>query len=157
PYGEGWLPTVPNYSAALVLTWPFLEPTWDRRADSSRAREAALASEAAFALRNQRALIRTAYQDVLVVRDTLGAAERGAEAARANWDQAEHRFGVGLGTATELADAQALRTEADIQLAIAKFQTARARAALERAAAAASGAPESPAKSGRRGAASEER
>ncbi len=135
PYGEGWLPTVPNYGAAVVLTWPIFEPTWGRRADSSRAREAALVSEADLALRGQRALIRTAYQEALVARETLGAAERGADAARANWDQAEHRFGVGLGTSTELADAQALRTEAEIQLAIAKFQTERARAALERAAA----------------------
>jgi outer membrane protein len=135
PDGEGLLPTVPNYSAAVVLTWPILEPTWDRRADASRAREQALTSEAEFALRTQRALIRTAYQEALVARETLDAAERGAEAARSNWDQAEHRFGVGLGTSTELADAQALRTEAEIQLAIAKFQTARARAALERAAA----------------------
>jgi outer membrane protein len=135
PYGEGWLPTVPNYNAAVVLTWPVFEPVWERRADSSRARELAIASEAELALRNQRALIRTAYQEAQVARETLGAAERGADAARANWDQAEHRFGVGLGTSTELADAQALRTEAEIQLVIAKFQTARARAALDRAAA----------------------
>lgn len=135
PYGDGWLPTVPNYSAAVVLTWPILEPTWDRRADASRAREQALTTETELALRAQRALIRTAYQEAQVARETLGAAERGAEAARANWDQAEHRFGVGLGTSTELADAQALRAEAEIQLVIAKFQTARARAALDRAAA----------------------
>jgi outer membrane protein len=135
PYGEGWLPMVPNYSAAVVLTWSLLEPTWDRRADASRAREQALRTETEFALRTQRAAIRTAYQEALVARETLGAAERGADAARANWDQAEHRFGVGLGTSTELADAQALRAEAEIQLAIAKFQTATARAALERAAA----------------------
>lgn len=142
PYGEGWLPTVPNYGGGVVLTWPLIEPTWDRRADGSRAREAALASEAELALQSQRALIRTTYQEALVARETLGAAERGAEAARANWDQAEHRFSVGLGTSTELADAQALRTDAEIQLAIAKFQTARARAALERAAAEVSRASE---------------
>ncbi len=133
PYGEGWLPTVPNYNAAVVLTWPLLEPSWDRRADASRAREAALASEAELALRSQRAVIRAAYQEAVVAQETLGAAERGAEAARANWDQAEHRFAVGLGTSTELADAQTLRTDAEIQLAVASFQTARARAVLERA------------------------
>lgn len=138
PTGAGWLPTVPNYNAAVVLTWPLLEPIWDRRAEASRAREQALASETELALRSQRAVIRTAYQDALVARETLGAAERGAAAARANWDQAEHRFGVGLGTSTELADAQALRAEAEIQLVIAKFQTARTRAALDRAAASAS-------------------
>jgi outer membrane protein TolC len=135
PYGEGWLPTVPNYNAGLAFMWPLVEPTWDRRADVSRERELAASSEAELALRTQRALIRTAYQDASVARETLGAAERGADAARANWDQADHRFGVGLGTSTELADAQALRAEADIQLAIARFEVARASAALERAAA----------------------
>jgi outer membrane protein TolC len=136
PYGEGWLPTVPNYGAGLVFTWPLIEPTWDRRADASRARELAASTEAELALRGQRAVIRTAHQEAVVAGETLGAVERSAEAARANWDQAEHRFGVGIGTSTELADAQALRADAEIQLAIAKFQAARARAALERAAAA---------------------
>jgi outer membrane protein TolC len=135
PDGNGWLPTVPNYGAGVVFSWPILEPIWGRRADASRARELAAASEADLALRNQRALVRTAYEEARVARETLGAAERSADASRANWDQAEHRFAVGLGTSTELADAQALRTETEIQLAIAKFQTARARAALDRAAA----------------------
>ena len=63
----------------------------------------------------------------------LGALQRGAEAARANYDQADNRFRVGLGTSTELADAQALRTEAEIQLAIGQFQVARTRAGLDRA------------------------
>lgn len=135
PFGDGWLPSVPNYSAAAALTWPILEPAWDRRAAASRAREQSLGAETDFVLRAQRTLIRNAHREAVVARETLGAAERAAEAARANWDHAEHRFAVGLGTSTELADAQALRTEAEIQLAIAKFQTGRARAALERAAA----------------------
>lgn len=134
PEGDGWLPVVPNYNAAVVLTWPLLEPTFGRRADVSRERELAATSEAELARRTQQALIRTTYEEASVAHETLEAAERGATAASANWDQAEHRFGVGLGTSTELADAQALRAEADIQLAIAKFQSARARAALDRAA-----------------------
>jgi outer membrane protein TolC len=133
PYGDGWLPTVPNYSGGVVFTWPIVEPTWDRRADASRAREDALTSEADYALRNQRGLISASYHEAAVSTQTLGALQRGADAARANYEQAEHRFRVGLGTSTELADAQALRTEADIQLAIGRFQMARTRAALERA------------------------
>lgn len=142
PYGGGWLPTVPNYGGGVVLTWPIVEPTWDRRAEASRARELAMTSEAEVAVRAQRALIRTSYAEALVARETLGAAERGAEAARANWDQAEHRFGVGLGTSTELADAQALRAEAEIQLAVARFQMASATAAVMRASAEAAGGSE---------------
>jgi outer membrane protein len=131
--GDGWVPGVPNYSAGVVLTWPMIEPTWDRRADASRAREHALSSEADYALRNQRAVITAAYREAAVAAPTVEALQRGAVAARANYDQAENRFRVGIGTSTELADAQALRTDADIQLAIARFQMARTRAALERA------------------------
>lgn len=133
PYGDGWLPTVPNYNAGVVFTWPILEPTWDRRADASRAREQALISEADFGLRNQRGLIVAAYHDAEASSQTQAALQRGADAARANYEQAENRFRVGLGTSTELADAQALRTDAEIQLAIGRFQVARTRAAFERA------------------------
>ena len=133
PYGEGWVPLVPNYDLGVVITWPILEPIWDRRAEASRAREQAYAFEADALLKNQRGLISAAYQDAAVSQQTLGALQRGADAARANYDQADNRFRVGLGTSTELADAQALRTEADIQLAIGRFQMARTRAALERA------------------------
>ncbi|MDB4934535.1 MAG: outer rane efflux protein [Labilithrix sp.] len=133
PYGDGWVPAVPNYDVGVVLTWPIVEPVWNRRADASRARERALASEAGALLESQRGAISIAYHEAVVSQQTLAALERGAGAARANYDQAENRFRVGLGTSTELADAQALRTEADIQLAIGRFQTARTRAALERA------------------------
>lgn len=133
PWAEGWVPVVPNYDVGLVLSWSILDPTVGRRADASRAREQALASEAELAVRNQRAAIAAAWHEADVAAHTLSALERGADAARANYDQAENRMRVGLGTATELADAQALRTEADIQLAIGRFQMARTRAALERA------------------------
>lgn len=133
PSGDGWLPIVPNYDVGVVLSWPLLDPGWGRRADASRARENALASEADLTLRNQRAAIVAAWQEAKVSTSALSSLERGAEAAKANYDQADHRFAVGLGTSTELADAQAVRTEADIQLAIGRFQMARARAVLERA------------------------
>lgn len=133
PYGDGWLPTVPNYDVGVVLSWPLFEPSWSRRADASRAREAALASQADLSLRSLRSAISAAYHDADAALRTLGALERGSDAARANYDQADNRFRVGLGTSTELADAQAVRTEADIQLAIGRFQVARTRAALSRA------------------------
>jgi outer membrane protein len=133
PFGEGWLPVVPNYHVGVVLSWSLFEPTLSRRADASRAREAALSSEADLALRTLRTAIASAWQEADVATRSLDALQRGADAARANYDQAENRIRVGLGTATELADAQALRTDAEIQLAIGRFQMARTRAALERA------------------------
>ena len=132
PSGDGWVPLVPNYDVGVVLAWPILEPTWDRRADASRERERALEAESALALREQRLAITAAWQEAEITGLTLAALERGADAARANYEQAEQRFRVGLGTSTEVADAQALRTEADIQLAIGRFQKARARVVLAR-------------------------
>lgn len=131
--GAGFAPIVPNYDVGAVLSWPLWEPQVDRLADVSRARAEAAASEVEAALRGQRATIAAAWHEAEVATTSLSALERGAQAARANYDQADHRFQVGLGTSTELADAQALRTDADIQLAIGLFQAARARAVLERA------------------------
>lgn len=131
--GGGWVPLVPNYHVGVVLSWPLFEPIWGRRADASREREAALASGADDNTRRLRAAIAVAWHEAEATTLTLAAFERGLEAARMNYDQANNRFRVGLGTSTELADAQAVRTEADIQLAIGRFQMARARAALDRA------------------------
>ena len=51
---------------------------------------------------------------------------------RANYAQADARFKAGLGTSVELADAEGLRTEAEIQLVLGEFELARARAAFGR-------------------------
>ena len=53
-------------------------------------------------------------------------------AAVANSAQADARFREGLGTSVELADSEALRTDAEIQLAVGRFEVARARAYLGR-------------------------
>lgn len=133
PTGDGWLPVVPNYDVGIVLSWPLVEPTFSRRADASRAREGAFGAEAELAMRNQRALIANAWREADVAMRSLGALVHAADAARANYEQAEQRFKVGLGTSTELADAQAVRADADIQLAVGRFQMARTRAVLARA------------------------
>ena len=53
--------------------------------------------------------------------------------ARANWQQADARFGAGIGNAVELADAEAVRTDAEIQVALGQFDLERTRAAFGRA------------------------
>ena len=60
----------------------------------------------------------------------LPALVRSREAAQANYAQVEARFKSGLATGIELADAEALRTEAEIQEALGRFEVARTRAAL---------------------------
>ncbi|HEY2370214.1 MAG TPA: TolC family protein, partial [Polyangiaceae bacterium] len=59
--------------------------------------------------------------------------ERAATAAVANYEQADARFKAGLGTAIEIADAEALRAQTEIDLALGKFDLAKARAQLDRA------------------------
>lgn len=133
PVGDGWLPVVPNYDLAIVLAWPLVEPTLDRRVDAARARASATSAEAELTVRAQRAAIASAWREADVAVRSLDALARAAEAGRANYEQAERRFEVGLGTSTEIADAQAIRTDLEIQLATARYQVMRARASLARA------------------------
>jgi outer membrane protein len=135
PDGRGLEPNVPNYSAGVVLNWPFFEPTTSARARAAHAREHAFASEVEVA--RQRAFSRTrqAYQNVEVAQVALAALAKSVQAARANHEQAEGRFRAGLGTATELADAEMLRLNAEVEQVIGQFQAATARAELSRASA----------------------
>ena len=70
---------------------------------------------------------------VQVANTALGALRNEVVAAHANYDQADARFRAGIGNAVELADAEAVRTDAEIQLALGMFEFARARAAFGRA------------------------
>ena len=79
------------------------------------------------------ARVRQLYVEIRVARAALTALDNTVVAARANYDQADARFRAGLGTAVEIADAEALRTEAEIQLALGEFALARAHAAFGRA------------------------
>src|SRR5262249_55803712 len=55
------------------------------------------------------------------------------EAASRNHAQADARFKAGLGSSVELADAETLLVQAEIDLAVGRFEHARARARLSRA------------------------
>jgi outer membrane protein TolC len=131
--GDGWEPNVPNWDVGLVLSWPLFDGTVDAREQASRAREQVRAEEISVVRERQIAVIRTTYVSVEVARDALPALERAVQAARDNYTQADARFRAGLGTSVELADAEALRTDAEIQLALGQFDLARARAAFGRA------------------------
>ena len=133
PSGGGLLPIVPNWDVGLVFSWPIFDGTVSAREDASRAREQVRREEIASVRLAQIATIRQAYVIVEVARTALPGFERAVEAARANYAQADARFRAGLGTSVELADAEALRTDAEIQLAIGRFELARSRAAFGRA------------------------
>jgi outer membrane protein len=130
--GSGWLPDVPNWDVGLVFNLPLFDGSIVARRDAAKAREKVRAEEVQLATERELAAIREAYVAADVARTTLPGLTRAVAAARANYAQAEARFGAGLGTSVELADAEAIRTDAEIQLALGEFELARARAALGR-------------------------
>jgi outer membrane protein TolC len=133
PTGGGFLPGVPNWDAALVFTWPLLDRTVSAREHASRVAEEQRRDEIDLTRQAAVAQVQRAYLAVEVAQQALPALAHELEAARANGAQADARFKAGLGTSLELADAEALRTDAEIQLALGTFELARARAAFGRA------------------------
>lgn len=131
--GDGWLPDVPNWDALVVISWPIFDRGVSARVKASQRQEQVRAAEVAVVAQ----ALSAAAAQAKVVRDTaaetLPALQRAVDAATANHDQADARFTAGLGTAVELADAEALLTDAQIQLAIGQFQLARAKARFARA------------------------
>ncbi|HET7540933.1 MAG TPA: TolC family protein [Polyangiaceae bacterium] len=133
PDGRGFVPNVPNYSAGIVFNWPFFEPVTQARVRALRAREHALSDDVEVARQRAFSRVRQAYEAMALADASLAALEKSEQAARANHEQAEGRFRAGLGTALELADAETLRLNAEVERVIGRFQAATARAELERA------------------------
>ncbi len=133
PTGDGLVPYVPNYDAALVLTWPLFDGTVNARERASRAEENVRREQLDLARQQEVAAIEQSFVRFNVARTALPGLEQAVTAARANYDQADARFRSGLGTAVELADAEDLRASAEIDLALGQFEVARARAAFGRA------------------------
>jgi outer membrane protein len=130
-YG-GYVPDVPNWDVGLVLHWPLYDPVVSARARAAATREQVLQDGLAAVTQQQVAEIQRSYLDTEVARASLTGLERLVEAAQANYAQAEARWKAGMGTALELADAEYLRTDAEIQLAGGQFALSRARAVLAR-------------------------
>lgn len=130
--GAGWLPIVPNYDVGLVFSWPLLDPSVDARTAAARARAAsahATADDVRLAVARR---VRDAFERLEIAKDALRALARARDLAVRNSDEANARFRAGLATATELADAEALRAEAAVQFTIGEFQWRNARIELSR-------------------------
>lgn len=133
PSGQsGWLPTTPNWDVGLLLQAPVFDGVLLSRRSHSLAQEQVLRHEIDAARRRLLADIQRAYTTFRIAESSLPALRAAAVAAEKNYDQANARFRVGLSTNIEVADAEALRTEAEIQLAIGRFDVSRARAAFQR-------------------------
>jgi len=133
PTGGGWLPDVPNWDALVVLSWPIFDRVVTARARASERIEAVRVAEIDQVAQQLRTGAERGYVELEVARSAVPALQRALAAAQANHAQAEAQFTAGLGTAVELSDAEALLTDAQIQLAVGQFQQSRARARLGRA------------------------
>ena len=128
PAGEGWVPSVPNADVGLLLTWPLWEGTIIARRDAAHADEQVRRDEIDVVREQEIAVVRQAYVQVTIARTTLASLDKAVVAARANYQQADARFQAGIGNAeVELADAEAVRTDAEIELAMGELPISRAR------------------------------
>jgi outer membrane protein TolC len=128
----GPLPSVPNWDVGLVLRWPFYDPVVTARRDAAATRTLVAKADASVLAQQEIAALQRGYVAVHLAQAALTGLERAVEAAHANYAQAEARFKAGLGTSLELADAEAVRTEVEIQLAVGRYEVLRARAVLAR-------------------------
>jgi outer membrane protein len=132
PEGNGWIPSVPNWQVAIVLSWPLFDGSLWARGRASEQLETVRREEAALVQQQLVARVDSAYVTVVVAREALPRLQASVEAARANYAQAEARFGAGLTTAVELADAASLWIEAQTGQALGEFELARSRAVFGR-------------------------
>jgi outer membrane protein len=131
--GDGWLPYIPNWDAAIVIDWPIFDGTIVARKDAARATEQVAREDLDVVREQQVATIQRTFTQFEVARQALPGLQQAVTAAHANYDQADARFRAGLGNAVELADAEDLRASAEINLALGQFDVASARAAFGRA------------------------
>lgn len=133
PTGAGWLPYVVNWHAGVVLQWNLFDATVLARRDTARAREEQLRADYDTARTATVLAVQRAWIDEQGALTAIPALVQAVAAAQANQQQADARFRGGLGTAVELADAEALLTAAEVELAVGRFTVDRARARLARA------------------------
>jgi outer membrane protein TolC len=128
----GPLPLVPNWDVGLVVRWPLYDPVVAKRREAAASHAEIARADVAVLSQQEAAAVQQVNVSIEVSQAALISLGRAVDAAKANYAQAEARFKAGLGTSLELADAEALRTDAEIQLAVGEFEARRARAALSR-------------------------
>ena len=132
PYGDGWLPDVANWHVGLILQWNLFDATVLARRAAAKAHEDAARAELDLARMSVGLAAERAWLELDAALKTVPGLQTAVDAARANQAQADARFKAGLGTIVELADAEALLTNSQLELAVGQFTVARTRAALGR-------------------------
>jgi outer membrane protein TolC len=131
-YGDGWLPDIANWHLGLVLQWNLFDGTVLARREASKAREQAMQADLELERMVTALGAEKSWLDLDAALRALPGLAQAVAAAQANQQQADARFRAGLGTIIELADAEALLTNAQLELAVGQFTVARARAVLAR-------------------------
>ncbi len=133
PIGNGFFPVVPNWDLGLVFSWPLFDGVIDARVDAAKAKAEVAKSALDVRKHDFVAAVRRAYFAVRLADETIPALEHALDAARINYGVADARFKGGLASSLEVADAEAVLTSAEIELAVGRYQLARARALFDRA------------------------
>ena len=127
----GLMPDVPNWGVGLTVTFPLLElPALHTRHEIEIQRRRAEAARYDQVVQDLSAATARARASLDAARGIVTTTEVRAGAARAASQQALARYKAGLGTILEVADADRLLTQADIDAALAKLNVWRARLAV---------------------------
>ncbi len=132
PTGDGWLPDVPNWHVGLILQWNIFDATVLARRDAAKARAEAATADLEATHFNIDLATERAWLTLDAALEALPGLQATLDAASANNAQADARFRAGLGNIIELADSEALLTNAQLELAVGQFTVARARSELGR-------------------------
>jgi outer membrane protein TolC len=132
--GDGIVPNTPNWLLGLMLSWPALEVV------AIRARSRVEAEQVKVADARKREVLQVVQTQVAEAHQILDAARKEAantpialNAARAAEAQATARYRAGLATVVEVAEAQRLLAQAEIDDAVARLNVRRAELLLARA------------------------
>jgi outer membrane protein TolC len=132
--GDGIVPDTPNWVTGLVLSWPAVEIV------TVRARARVEAAHVKVADARKREVMQAVQTQIDSAREILDAARKEAantpialKAAQAAEAQATARYRAGLATVVEVAEAQRLLAQAEIEDAVARLNVHRAELLLARA------------------------
>jgi outer membrane protein TolC len=132
--GDGVVPDTPNWLAGLVLSWPAVEMV------TVRARSRVAAAQVMVTDAHRREVLQAVQTQVDSAKEILIAARKEAantpvalNAARAAEAQATARYRAGLATVVEVAEAQRLLAQAEIDDAVARLNVRRGELLLSRA------------------------